>query len=155
MLLMYVALLNDNSLKHIYTLSIISVSFADPVFHRVFRSVCNSLYHIIYSYTHCIIVIRTLFNPIQVKWWNSFSVPCVSIAQWLECWHGMPETMGSIPGWDTIFHRLYHLFMNVCMLFMYLALLNDNSLKYIYIGDILHNGTFKLLLHAFYVLHLI
>ena len=55
MLCMYIALLNDNSLKYIYTLSIICVSFTDPVFLRVFRSVCNSLYHIIYSYTHCIL----------------------------------------------------------------------------------------------------
>ena len=54
MMFMYLALLNDNSLKYIYTLSIISASFTDPVFLRVFRSVCNSLYHIIYSYTHCI-----------------------------------------------------------------------------------------------------
>ena len=57
---MYVALLNDNSLKHIYTLSIICASFTDPVFLRVFRSVCSSPYQIIYSYTHCILVIRTL-----------------------------------------------------------------------------------------------
>ena len=53
MLFMYVALLNDNSLKHIYTLSIICASFTNPVFLRVFRSVYNSPFHIIYSYTHC------------------------------------------------------------------------------------------------------
>ena len=46
MLFMNVALLNDNSLKHIYTLSIICASFTDPVFLRVFRSVYYSLYHI-------------------------------------------------------------------------------------------------------------
>ena len=43
---MYVALLNDNSPKHIYTLSIICASFADLVFFRVFRSVYNSVYYI-------------------------------------------------------------------------------------------------------------
>ena len=37
-------LLNDNSPKHIYTLSIICASFADPVFFRVFRSVYNYIY---------------------------------------------------------------------------------------------------------------
>ena len=68
MLFMYVALLNDNSPKHIYTLSVICASFADPVFFRVFRSVYISLYYIIYFYTLCILVIRTLFIPIQVKW---------------------------------------------------------------------------------------
>ena len=105
-LFMYVALLNDNSLKHIYTLSIICASFADLVFFRVLRSVYNSLYHIIYSYTLCILVIWTLFNPIQVKWWESLANPCISIAQWLECWHVEPETLGSSPGWGTIFHHL-------------------------------------------------
>ena len=49
MLFMYVALLNDNSPKYIYTLSIICASFADPVFFRVFRSVYNYIYIPIHS----------------------------------------------------------------------------------------------------------
>ena len=34
----------------------------------------------------------------------------ISVAQWVERWYGTPEALGSSPGWDLIFHHLWHIY---------------------------------------------